>query len=451
MRLNSLFWRFFSSIFMANLLVMAITSYIAIATSEEILRGENHDQLILNTASFLIERYENKTPSGERSSISLPRFDEDDDWGGRSSEREPPEYHGARPPKKPPRRLRMAIYTDQNEHVYGRIKQSDERKTKLSYVSPNTGQTYHIVAVKPKLPHQLSLFLGVLNSIRFILLLIASAVVSFLLSLLITRPLKQLGEHTEQLAQGHFNTSAPRALLKRGDEVGDLARQLNDMGEKLDALINSKQQLLHDVSHELRAPLARLQVASALLNPQDQKHAKRIERECERMSALIQNILDYARLGESEISLAPLNVSELISQCVQNIQFEYAEHAIYVTTPSESIMINADADKLFSAIENIMRNACKYTEQGTRVDVTLEKHRSNCLIVIRDYGKGVADAELEQLSKPFYRANNRMHGEGFGLGLSIAQRAIEQHGGKMQLDNHIDGGLQVTLSLPFSN
>lgn len=450
MRLNSLFWRFFGAIFLANVLVMAITSYIAIATSEDILRGENHDTLVLNTASFLIDRHENKIPNN---APSPPDFKK-----GKPSEHHPPRHESPeyenKPPPKPQRRLRMEIYTDEGERIYGKIRKikgDDGNIVRLSYTSTDTGQKYRVVAIKPKLPHQLGLFLGVLNSIRFVLLLVASAVVSFLLSLLITRPLKQLGEHTEQLAQGHFNISTPPVLLKRGDEVGDLARQLNDMGGKLNALINSKQQLLHDVSHELRAPLARLQAASALLDAKDQKHAERIERECARMNALIQNILDYARLGESELSLQTLDLSSLLSQCVQDIQFEYADYVIQFKPSPEPIRVYADENKLLSAVENIVRNACKYTKQGTQVDVMLEQRPSHYVITIRDYGQGVDEDELSKLCKPFYRANNQMHGEGFGLGLSIAQRAIEQHGGEMQLNNHAEGGLQVRLVLPLSN
>lgn len=433
-RLNSLFWRFFVAIFIANILVMAITSYITIEASEEILSDENHEQLVRNSASFLIDRYENQTLN-DRSWAEAVRL-RDEQREGRD---------------KPPRRLRLAIYTEHGERIYGRIKGDHNHAIHINYASPTTGKRYRVVALKPKLPHRLGLFLGLIQSIRFALLLIASAVVSFVLSLLITRPLKRLGEYTEQLAQGHLNVAAPTVLLARGDEVGDLARQLNDMGEKLDALVNSKQQLLHDVSHELRAPLARLQAASALLDTKDQKYVARIERECERMNALIQNILDYARLGEPDWVPTPFNVSERIAQCVQDIQFEYSSHAIQFFQPSKPVVINADEHKVLSAIDNIVRNACKYTEQGTRVDVSLEQQMSNCVITIRDHGKGVADAELDKLSKPFYRAHNRMHGEGFGLGLSIAQRAVEQHGGEMQLNNHPDGGLQVRLVLPFSD
>lgn len=427
-RWNSLFWRFFAAIFITNILVMSVTTYIAIEASEEILGDEHHKQLTLNTVAFLVEKYE-QLPKKHRDRLRIPRHRLDEDH----------------PPRLGKLKHRLAIYDANKKKIFGKLDNEHDDYIELYYQSPNSQKRYRAISRPPKLPRHISHILGMVQSIRFVLLLLASAIVSFLLSLLITRPLKRLGIYTEQLAHGELQTSVSDNLLTRGDEIGDLARQLNAMGIELDKLINNKQQLLHDVSHELRAPLTRLQASNALLN--EGPYTDRINNECERMSALIQEILDLARI-ESDLKKEHFSLSALIEQCIHDIQFEYPNHPIDYKQATSPILFNGNADKLHSAIENLLRNACKHTAEETKVVMELIEQRDNWLIRIRDYGSGVNDAELDKLCQPFYRGNNRMHGDGFGLGLSIAQRAIELHAGKLIPSNPPNGGLQIDVLLP---
>src|SRR5690606_25927555 len=138
----------------------------------------------------------------------------------------------------------------------------------------------------------------------------------------------------------------------------------------------------------------------------------------------------------------------LLQTQIDNILFEHPGRTIRFAHPPADWVIIGDAHLLGEAVDNILRNACKYTPEESPIDVNLSSTPQAITITIRDYGSGAPPEDLEKLTTPFYRSGNRMHGDGFGLGLSIARRALEKHGGHLTLANRPEGGLQVSLELP---
>lgn len=245
-------------------------------------------------------------------------------------------------------------------------------------------------------------------------------------------------------------------LLKRNDEIGDLSRELDEMANTLDNLINSKQQLLHDVSHELRAPLGRLQAIAAIMQQQpddsNKKKVERIERECVRMNELIQEILEYSRTHydlESRQTPSPVNLSVLLKKLVEGIQDEYPSHPIQLNHIDEKLNVTGHANRLNKAFENILRNACKHTPEKTVIVICAQQVNRHIEIQIRDHGPGVNDADLAALITPFFRADETKHTVGYGLGLSISQRIIRHHRGILNISNHPQGGLLISVIFPM--
>lgn len=314
------------------------------------------------------------------------------------------------------------------------------------------GNRYTVEALTPRPPRHLVNMLQRVNTLQFFIILFASTLVSFLLSWSITRPLKKLGAASRQFAQGDLQTAIDTKLLQRADELGDLAKDFSYMMRQIQQTISAQKQLLHDVSHELRAPLARLQVAAELIQQKEDKpssHIQRIHTECERMDQLIQRILTFSRLEESATITENIDLVPLIKTHIDNIQFEHPERQVHFSYIPAGVFIQGDRHLLGEALDNILRNACKYTPADAPINITLAQDPHSISCTIRDYGPGVAPEELEKLTTPFYRSGNRMHGDGFGLGLSITQRAIAKHEGRLTIENHREGGLQISMIFPI--
>jgi two-component system sensor histidine kinase CpxA len=221
--------------------------------------------------------------------------------------------------------------------------------------------------------------------------------------------------------------------------------------------------LLNDISHELRSPLARLNVALGLARqrsgPESASMLERIELEASRLNELIGRLLTLARIEEGQQSVAqtPVPLDELVTNIAEDAEFEAQArrcHVRSVTAPGDWL-VAGDGSLLHSAIENVVRNAIRYTREGTTVEVRLERDETSggaeSVIRITDCGPGVPPDALEKLFQPFYRlddARGRQTG-GVGLGLAIAERAIRFHGGRVAATNRADGGLLVELRLPL--
>jgi two-component system sensor histidine kinase CpxA len=247
----------------------------------------------------------------------------------------------------------------------------------------------------------------------------------------------------------------------RRDELAQLMRDFDRMAERIEALMDAQSRLLKDVSHELRSPLARLSVALGLARqraaPETEGALNRIELEADRLNQLIQRLLTISRLetGTDGIRKTQVSLRELVEQVVHDAEYEAQGRRCGVSAePTDEYVVEADPALLRSAIENVVRNAVRYTAAGTDVEIRLERrigdHGGEIAVRVIDSGPGVPEEALERIFQPFYRiddARNRQTG-GAGLGLSIADRAVRLHGGRVHASNRPEGGLEVEIRIP---
>lgn len=277
----------------------------------------------------------------------------------------------------------------------------------------------------------------------------------------LARPLSLLRSGFQAAAAGHLETRISPALAGPADEFTGLARDFDGMAQQLQQLMQARQRLLHDVSHELRSPLARLQVACELLQRQPSDPARavaRIEREIARMDALVSDVLTLARIeaGPCPPEAAPVDIGALIDRVVQDAQFEAqaSGHTIRWQAPSTHWRLHARAELLRRAVDNVLRNALKHGPPDQPVDVGLQLDPAGrwLCIHIADRGPGLSDEECAAVLQPFVRGGAAAptgRGAGHGLGLSIAARALQAHGGDLRLQPRTGGGLTAALRLPW--
>lgn len=286
----------------------------------------------------------------------------------------------------------------------------------------------------------------------------ASLMMAGLLAWYFSRPIRELRLAFEAAAGGDLAPRFSGAAGKRGGrELNDLGRDFDRMTARLRNLIDGQTRLLHDVSHELRSPLARLQAAIGLAHQQPDKMAasmERIERESVRMDQLVGQLLTLARLEAGAISAAQeeISMADLLDQIGDDASFEaMAQGRSVVREGHADVRVLGQPDLLGRAIENVVRNAVKHSGDGGMVQLQLiaqPETRQLCIRVL-DRGPGVAPADLEAIFQPFFRAS-AVHKDidGHGLGLAIAQHVVHAHGGSIAASNRADGGLCVEIMLP---
>jgi len=292
---------------------------------------------------------------------------------------------------------------------------------------------------------------------------ITSGLVCYLLAWYLTKPIIRLRAATRQLAAGDLTARSGSPAGKRRDEVAGLVRDFDAMAERLEMLVKAQSRLLNDISHELRSPLARLNVALGLARQragvESADMLDRIELEASRLNELIGRILTLARLedGEQRVPQTPVPLGELVASVAEDAEFEAQERHCHVhtTIPEGDWGVRGNDSLLHSAVENVVRNAIRYTQEGTSVEIKLtsEKQAGGAEAVLRvsDSGPGVPEDALGKLFQPFYRlddARGRLTG-GVGLGLAITERAVRFHGGKVSAFNRVEGGLMVEIRLPL--
>lgn len=289
--------------------------------------------------------------------------------------------------------------------------------------------------------------------------LITSITVSVVLAYYLTRPIRSLRWAFNAVASGRLDTRVVPRMGRRRDEIADLGEYFDSMVNQLQLLMSGHKQLLHDISHELRSPLARLQAAVGLLR-QDPKRLDleptldRIEKETARLDEMIGEVLTLARLesGSLRIGTEIVYMADLVAGIVADARFEAeVSNKKVVFHCEEDASISGRSDLLHQAIENVVRNAVKYTPEGTTVDISLrvETDPARVCIIVADAGPGILSADVEHVFEPFYRGSSGLKAEGFGLGLAIAHGAVMAHGGSIAARNAIKGGLIVEIKLPL--
>ena len=288
---------------------------------------------------------------------------------------------------------------------------------------------------------------------------VASLLFAFLLAWYFSRPIRDLRAAFEAASQGDL---APRfqAVARRGDELTDLGRDFDRMTGRLRSLMDSQTRLLHDVSHELRSPLARLQAAIGLAHQQPDKLAAsmdRIERESVRMDKLVGELLTLSRLEAGAVNplTEDFSIADLLHDIVEDACFEADTRRIGITVSGDadiaSAIVHGQAELLGRAVENVVRNAIKHSPEAGVVSVVLSRPADGqqVHITVLDHGPGVAEADLATIFEPFFRASNTEKStDGHGLGLAIAQHVVKGHGGSIAARNRSSGGLCVEIRLP---
>jgi two-component system OmpR family sensor kinase len=280
---------------------------------------------------------------------------------------------------------------------------------------------------------------------------------SALLAWYLARPIRNLRWAFDAAAAGRLETRVSPLMGRRRDEIADLGRDFDRMAQQLQNLVSAQRRLLHDVSHELRSPLARLQAAIGLARQQPAKldaSLERIEREATRLDSMVGEVLALARLesGTASRMKERVDLAYIAASIAEDARFEAEALGRGVRfNASGDAPVIGNADLLHRAVENIVRNAVKFTREGTTVDVRVHTTRTSAILTVTDHGPGIAAGELQKVFDPFYRGEAGSGTAGFGLGLAIAQRAVDAHGGAIRAANVPGGGLEVEVDLPLAH
>jgi two-component system sensor histidine kinase CpxA len=324
------------------------------------------------------------------------------------------------------------------------------------------GQRFQLlIATQPQGKPLVNLVSQLPVALRLILLLALSFLCCWLLAKSFSKPLIALQQASKDIGDGKLSTRLTK-YNERSDEFGVLARSFNQMAEQLESNISAHQRLLGDVSHELRSPLTRLQLAVALAEKnignttEQQKHLTRCETELDRLDDMIADVLTLSRLEHSHsgFNTEEIELSTLVTQIVSDSQYYANSKNVVISQQVKGAYpLLADAKLLASAISNVINNAVKYSPEHKEVFVELYKRGNKIELVISDQGHGVPEELLTQLFTPFFRVDNARDRNtgGTGLGLAIAQQAIQLHQGKILANNQKGYGLKVTIVLPSND
>jgi signal transduction histidine kinase len=307
---------------------------------------------------------------------------------------------------------------------------------------------------------------------RQLIAIAVSGLICYLLALSLTRPILRVQAAAESFSRGDLHARVAGTTVRQRDQLGALARDFNRMADRIETLFGSQQRLMRDISHELRSPLARLNVALELARQQAGETAResldRIQLESERLNALIERLLTLARLQAAGAPPQPERISMrgLLQAIAADARFEaVARNVALQLDLSADCIVVASPELLRSAIENVARNAVQYTAAASVVEIGLECVGAAAppfaasdapspplfaVVRVRDHGPGLPEEELARIFMPFYRASGGREREtgGAGIGLAITQAAVTLHGGTVTARNARGGGLEVELRLP---
>jgi two-component system OmpR family sensor kinase len=341
------------------------------------------------------------------------------------------------------------------------VRQVTHERETLSLFAPWTGQfpefnqKHHLNFSKK---HQDDLLVA-------LAIIIASFLASTLLARHFARPVQILERGFQALSTGQLSCRVAAEIGNRRDELADLgsafdrmAQQLQQLLDQQKNLVDAQKNLLNDVSHELRSPLTRLNMSIALARQQPERlqlSLERIEQEAERLNKLVSEILTLSKLeaGINSHSLEYIDLITLLNMLVEASRFEAMTNQQSIDLQNhlnqEELLIHANGDLLYSALENIVRNAIQHTPAHSSIKIQLQQNQQQLQLLIEDNGAGLPADELDSIFESFRRSSQTQQNKGYGLGLAIAKRAIIFHGGRIQAKNRVEGGLQIEIILPL--
>ncbi|HWS88058.1 MAG TPA: ATP-binding protein [Pyrinomonadaceae bacterium] len=299
--------------------------------------------------------------------------------------------------------------------------------------------------------------------VRVLAALTAAGALCWLLARYIVMPVVKLREVTRQVTEGDLSARVGPRLGGRRDELASMGHDFDEMAARIETLVGAQTRLLRDISHELRSPLARLSVALDLARkragPAAEGYLDRIEREANRLNEMIGQLLALSRLESNGNGLRSesFDLAAVVREVGSDADFEaQARNCSVVVEECDPCETKGTRQLLQSAVENVVRNAVRYTPEGTAVKISLRCRREDgggeAVITVRDEGAGVPEESLQEIFRPFYRLDSSRTREtgGTGLGLAITERAVRLHGGTVKASNVAGGGFVVELSLPIN-
>lgn len=264
-------------------------------------------------------------------------------------------------------------------------------------------------------------------------------------------PLRRIRDALKSFGDGQMTM---RLISRRKDEIGQLASTFDSMAERIEQSFRTERLLLQDVSHELRAPLARLSLAVHLAKQErEDELLRQVETNVRKLAALVGEITDFHQRWSTIENSKPfesIDLKQLLEDSIRESTIEASSRSIRITLETASVVLeNARPDLIGRVIENVLRNAILHSQTGSQVDVSLTRNESDAIVSVRDFGRGVSEELLERIFDPFHkgRSPNAEH-SGLGLGLSIARRGAQWHGGSLRAEN-ARPGLRLVATFPL--
>lgn len=451
--MRSLYWKIFLSFWLATILIILTTAWV----TSEIAKKSSipaREQLFMDSfANAAVVTYE----AGRHQALK--------DWMAKTGLERHMELYLLSSKgdiignQRPPASVKKVAENLKDDELNAGIIKSGNLIVSHEILS-TTGVAYRLAAVSEKpLAHFVQIPWAGL-SLRLLIAIFISGLICYLLSIYLTQPLRTLRLAAKSIARGNLKTRVGHFAGHNKDEIDELSDEFNHMAEQLEAHIHSKERLLQDISHELRSPLARLQMAIAIgrqkTNHSAEQEFTRMELECMRLNTLIGEILEYARLEKSTNTLKKtmLDLKKLLYDIIEDANYEFPSSLTRVQPGQiDDCRIMADERLIRRAIENILRNALRYSSPEEAVFVSLYQKDETATIEIKDRGPGIPENELTKVFNPFYRVDTSREKKtgGFGLGLAIAQQAVKLHGGEIEARNRKKAGLLVRIILPLTN
>lgn len=279
--------------------------------------------------------------------------------------------------------------------------------------------------------------------ILLVILLTLVFVFAYLSIRWILKPIKWLTEGVEQVSHGNLNYQVP---IRKMDELGELAESFNSMTRRIAEMIHAKEQLLLDVSHEIRSPLTRIKVALEFVPDGNTK--KSIGEDLSEVEKMIVEILETERLNSDhgKLYLKKANVSVIIKEVLQD--FQNKSPGVKLTSVPEGVFLNIDIDRIKTVLKNVIENSLKYSKSESQpVEISIDNEEKSVVIRIKDYGSGIPKEELPYIFEPFYRIDKSRSKEtgGYGLGMSLCKKIMEAHGGTIEINSELNIGTTVFL------